>query len=120
MKKLLFIIPLLFIFTIQMNSQPRGKNRRPNFEKLKTDLNLTDEQAEKFEILLNQKIEEMAGLRELFKENSSEAREKMIEINDKYHKLFAEILDDEQLAKFEEITKERREKRLNRPEKNSQ
>ena len=115
MKKLLVILPLLFVFATFINAQPRDERPRPNFENLKQELNLSGEQAEKFELLFNQKLEEMKAVKEFFKEERSAARDKMIEINDKYHKQFSEILDEEQLEKFEEITKERREERMDRP-----
>ena len=115
MKKLLFIIPLLLFFTVQIYSQPRENRQRPNFEKLKTELNLTNEQAEKFEALFTEKMEEMKSLRDVFAGDRSAARAKMVEINDKYHKLFTEILTKEQIEKFEEITKERRENRKDQP-----
>lgn len=115
MKKSLLIVPLFLFFSIQINAQPRENAPHPNFEKLKLELNLSDEQAEKFETLFKQKMKELEGMREFFREDRAAARDKMIEINDKYHKLFSEILNEEQLDKFEELTKERREDRENRP-----
>jgi len=114
MKKLLIIIPMLFFFTIPTKAQPRENGPHPNFEKLKLELNLSEEQAEKFEVLFKQKMKEMDGMREFFREDRSAARDKMIEINDKYHKLFAEILDEEQLAAFEKLTEEKREEMIDR------
>lgn len=115
MKKLLSIVPILLFFSIQINSQPRENAPHQNFENLKLELNLSGEQAEKFEILFKQKTKELEGIREFFKEDRLAARDKMREINDKYHEMFAQILTEEQLKKFEEITKERREERENRP-----
>lgn len=114
MKMQLIIIPVLLFFTILTKAQLRENAPHPNFEKLKLELNLTDEQAEKFEAIFKQKTKEMDGIREFFREDRTAAREKMIEINDKYHKLFSEILDEEQLAAFEKITEERREEMTDR------
>ena len=114
MKKPLLIISLLLFFTILTKAQPREQASRPNFEKLKLELNLSEEQSEKFETLFKQKMKEMEGVREFFKEDRAAERNKMIEINDKYHKLFSEILDEEQLAALEKLTEERREEMTDR------
>lgn len=115
MKNMLLIIPIIFLFAILINAQPLENAPHLNFEKLKLELNLSGEQAEKFESLFKQKMKDLEGIREFFKDDRAGARDKTFEINNKYHKLFSEILDEEQLAKFEELTKERREDRENRP-----
>lgn len=105
MNKLFFVITILFVFSIQTSSQPRENRPLPNFEKLKLELNLTAEQAEKFESLFNKKMKEMEDVKDFFKKDRSAAGDKIEELNEKYHFLFSQILDEEQVEKLEQLTK---------------
>lgn len=116
MKKFSSIIGILLI-SLCSYSQQAEKEGKERFEHLKSELNLSVEQAEQLKSLMKERKE----LQKIERNNSKEKsiaieaeRKARIEQRKEEHKAFkaqlSEILNEEQMTKFEQIMKERRVK----------
>jgi Spy/CpxP family protein refolding chaperone len=127
MKKIVTIIFLVFAFTFTAQAQKRGG--KPSAEKMLTkmtkELNLTETQQSKIKPLLEAQIADRMAMNEKrkaskdsgqkpSKEERKQQREVRMEKEAAFNTEMASILDKEQLVKFEEITKERKEKSKDR------
>lgn len=88
---------------------PRGKNLDP--EKLKSELQLTDQQVEQIEALTSEQREQMQALRDQEFNSREERRAAMKEVHTAYQNGLAEILNDEQELKLKAIRQEARSQR---------
>ena len=127
MKKIVTIIFLVFAFTFTAQAQKRGG--KPSAEKMLTkmtkELNLTETQQSKIKPLLEAQIADRMAMNEKrkaskdsgqkpSKEERKQQRKVRMEKEAAFNTEMASILDKEQLVKFEEITKERKEKSKDR------
>ncbi len=108
MKKLLSIaiICCLGLATIQAQHHPHHKKGGDHLEKLKTELQLSDEQVSKLEKEFKALKEEMKNLRhsEMSRE---EMKAKFEELGERKEAIFEKVLTEEQNAKFEQMMQER-------------
>lgn len=133
MKKIATIIILIFAFTFTAQAQKRGG--KPSAEKMLTkmtkDLNLTEAQQSKIKPLLDAQIADRKAMNEKrkaskdsgqkpSKEERTQLREDRMKKEAAFNKEMASILNEEQLVKFEEIAKERKERGKDRMKKKKQ
>ena len=108
MKKVIAIVLSLFfavgVFAQKKGNDPQKQIERMN-ERMKTELNLTDAQFEKVKVINEDFVMTMKEKRE------AGDREAMMNAKEKYHNDLDEVLDDEQMAKFDEQVKQRRAER---------
>lgn len=88
---------------------PHGKNL--DTDKLKAELQLTDQQVEQIEALTSEQRTQMQALRDQEFENREDRRAAMKEIHTAYQNGLAEILNDEQEMKLKSIRQEARSRR---------
>ncbi len=88
---------------------PRGKNL--DTDKLKSELQLTDQQVEQIEALTSEQRTQMQALRDQEFENREDRRAAMKEIHTAYQNGLAEILNDEQEMKLKTMRQEARSQR---------
>ncbi len=115
MKKVIGILILTFIIHINMNAQrpqPRGGD---HLDKLKTELNLSDDQINTIKEKNEALREEMKAIREsdLSRE---EMKEKMMGMRGKHEAILLSVLTEEQKEKFETLKAEREAKKGDRPQ----
>ena len=128
MKNIIAIVVLVFAFTFTAQAQKK-RGGKPSAEKMLNkmtkDLNLTEDQQSKIKPLLEAQIADRMAMNEKrkaskdsgqkpSKEERKQQREVRMEKEAAFNTEMASILDKEQLVKFEEITKERKEKSKDR------
>lgn len=133
MKKIATIIVLIFAFTFTAQAQKRGgkPSAEKMLKKMTKELNLTEAQQSKIKPLLETQIADRKAMNEIrkaskdsgqkpSKEERKQQREVRMEKEAAFNTEMASILDKEQLVKFEEIAKERKEKGKDRMKKKKQ
>jgi hypothetical protein len=105
MKKL--IISSLFAFMILSTQQLWAQGPPPErIDQLKTDLELTDDQVTQLENIFEARHEEMMTMRSAEDKTREEKREAMQSFHQSVEKEIESVLNENQLAKFQEIKKE--------------
>jgi Spy/CpxP family protein refolding chaperone len=91
---------------------PRGGGMEQRFERLSTELNLTEAQKPKVKAAFEDQMKKMQGLRDTPRE---ERRDKMREIREEQNKKMKEILTAEQFDKYKKLQEEMRQRRQGGP-----
>ena len=108
----IFIIALCSINIAAAEGGPRGpRGKNLDTEKLKSELQLSDQQVEQIEALTSQQREQMQALRDQEFNSREERRAAMKEVHTAYQNGLAEILNDEQERKLQSIRQEARSQR---------
>lgn len=94
---------------------PAGQSAEARIEKLKTDLNLTDEQTTKIKAVLFDEATAMKALREDESLDRKAKREKMMDLRKSSREKVEAILTPEQKAKFEKERPERQRRNSDGP-----
>ncbi|RRJ94922.1 hypothetical protein Ga0100231_011905 [Opitutaceae bacterium TAV4] len=87
---------------------PAGQSAEARLEKLKTDLDLTDDQTTKIKAILFDEAAALKALRDDTSLDRKDKREKMMELRKTYREKTEAVLTAEQKAKFEKLLSERR------------
>jgi Spy/CpxP family protein refolding chaperone len=121
MKQFLIINVCMGIFIFFLFACSNENDRRGRFtpaqraEELKERLDLTADQAKKIEKIYQDSQEKFAKLREDFSGDRSEMRESARRIMEETDTLIKEVLNEEQIEKYEQYRQERRERGGQRP-----
>lgn len=108
----IFLLALCSITLASAQGGPRGpRGKNLDAEKLKAELQLTDQQVEQIEALTSEQRSQMQALRDQEFENREDRRAAMKEIHTAYQNGLAEILNDEQELKLKAIRQEARSQR---------
>lgn len=108
----LFLIALCSITALSAQRGPRGpRGNALNSDKLKSELNLTDNQVQQIEALTAAQRTQMQELRDQDFESPEDRRAAMKEIHTAYKNGLAEILTDQQENQLKAIQQEARTKR---------
>ena len=125
MKNLAAILVFVFAFTFTAQAQKKGKGKKPSVEniikKLTKDLSLTEAQQNDLKPLLLEQMtdrkamgKKMKAMKANGQKPSKEERKQLkaerLAKETSFNTKLASILDKEQLVKFEEIAKKRKEK----------
>ena len=134
MKNIIAIVVLVFTFTFTAQAQKK-RGGKPSAEKMLNkmtkDLNLTEDQQSKIKPLLEAQIADRMAMNENrkasresgekpSKEERMQQREDRMEKETAFNIEMANILNDEQFAKFEEMAKVRKEKGKDKMKKKKQ
>ncbi len=109
MKKISIILGLLLL-SLSNFAQERKHQEADRFEKLKTELNLSPEQAEQLQALLKERKAEMHEKRKERVESTEEMKMERKEMHQAFREKISTILSDEQLKKFDELNAKKRER----------
>jgi periplasmic protein CpxP/Spy len=104
---------LLSTFT---QAQPMRMSTEERVNILKDSLKLSDEQAAKITIILDQQSKEMTSVFEKYSDNRDSMRTAMQDIMQKSDKKINSILTKDQAKKYDVMQKERRERMGRRPQ----
>ncbi len=106
MKKVIIssLVAIMILFVQQIWAQ-RSPERK--IDHLKTELNLSDDQVEQLEQIFESKHEEMKSLRGDEEKTREEKRAAMEDFRATINKEIENVLNEDQLTKFQEIKKER-------------
>ena len=108
----IFLIALCSITALSAQRGPRGpRGKVLDSDKLKTELNLSDDQVQQIEALTSTQRTQMQELRDQDFESPEDRRAAMKEIHTAYRNGLAEILTDEQESQLKAIQQEARTKR---------
>ncbi len=108
----IFLIAVCSMPLLSAQEGPRGpRGKDLDTEKLKAELQLSEQQVEQIEALTSEQREQMQALREQEFENREDKRAAMKEIHTAYQNGLAEILNDEQEMKLKSIRQEARSRR---------
>lgn len=109
--RIAFSLVLLLGLTVSCNNDG-GRGSRPglNASALKTQLNLTDDQTQKVEQIIETTRNEMRELRESSSGDWREMREGMMTIRNKQNEQIEALLTEEQKKLWEEFKKERQDR----------
>ncbi len=119
MKKLmmmLFAATFTFATAQAQDGRKEMKHKNPEekaqmmTERMKKNLNLTDDQVARVNEIHLQQARKMAEVREKHGDNREAARAEMKGMREETNKRYAAVLTPEQLAKKDELKKERKEK----------
>lgn len=113
MKKYFAIAALAFI-AIGASAQDQNVTPKEKFDRLKKELDLSEAQSEQLiQIMNNRKKEHEERAAEIQKERKEKQEQRAAE-REKYRSQLREVLNEEQMEKFEQIMKERRENAVDR------
>jgi len=94
------------------NQPPAGAGGRPqrglNMQRLKTQLNLTDDQVQKLQPILKDRQDQMLALRNDTSLTGQDRRDKMKTITDAINAKVKDILNADQFAKWQQLMQNRR------------
>ena len=124
---LCFAVPLFFAYSVatgaqdagtqepkpqaQTESGPHHGQRANQLERLSKELNLTDEQKEKVEPILDEQTKQMHATQEDASLNQEQKRDKMKQIHQTTHSQINDILTPEQQKKFADLKEQQKEHR---------
>ncbi len=116
MKKIIIssLVMLMILTGQQIWAQPSPSDK---IDRLKTELELNDDQVTQLEEIFESRHDEMKSLRSSDEMNQEEKRAAMQNFRTTMEKEIAGVLNEEQLAKFQEIKKERNGERGKRGDK---
>ena len=107
---------MLLLCACSKEEAPRGRfTPEQRLEQLKDRLDLTSDQADKIEQILKDSQDKFAKLRENISGDRSEMRESARAIMEETDKLIKEVLNEDQIEKYEQYQQERRERGWRRP-----
>lgn len=101
---------LLFLFTVVLFAQERGKGYGMYLERLKQELNLSPEQVAKIQKILDAAQKQAEADREKYQGNRDAMMKAMRERWEKIDKEIESVLTKDQKKKYEQIKKERQER----------
>jgi periplasmic protein CpxP/Spy len=107
---------MVFISTLGFAQQSAQARTEKQVQKLKTELQLTDDQTAKVQVATEKRMSQMDAIKENRgnKENRKENMGKLKTIMDEYDASMKSILTPEQFTKFEEIREDKKEKFMER------
>ena len=106
----LFLLTLLGLTVSCSSERNRGFRQGINASDLKSQLELTNDQTEKVEQIIESFRKEVEELRENSSGDRSEMREKMMTIRNRQNETIEELLNEEQKVVYEEIIKQRQDR----------
>ncbi|MCS7228510.1 MAG: hypothetical protein RMJ81_02275 [Candidatus Kryptonium sp.] len=101
---------LLFLFTVVLFAQERGRGYGMYLERLKQELNLSPEQIAKIQKILDAAQKQAEADREKYQGNRDAMMKAMRERWEKIDKEIESVLTKDQKKKYEQIKKERQER----------
>jgi periplasmic protein CpxP/Spy len=107
---LVLVIGFAILLSTYTQAQPMRMSTEERVKILKDSLKLSDEQAAKVTIILDQQSKEMTSAFEKYSDNRDSMRTAMQEIMQKYDKKINSILTKDQAKKYDVMQKERRER----------
>lgn len=123
MKKL-SIMALLLVAFLATNAQESKENKKDHFDKLVTELELNEEQAEQLKSILEERKVKMEEMKEERLRSAEEMKKKRMEEMKKREEekaamdeKISSILNEEQLAKFKKMQEEREARRMEMKER---
>ena len=114
MKKLINLFFYLFFIGISISiAQPRFDTKE-QIKQLKSELNLTNEQADSIKVVLEGMRDSFSKVRDESQGDWSEMREKMRGLRDETNKKIESYLNEDQVVKFRKFNEEREKERQKR------
>ena len=113
---LVLVIGFAVLFSTYAQAQPMRMSTEERVKILTDSLKLSDEQAAKVTIILDQQSNEMTAAFEKYSDNRDSIRPAMQEIMQKSDKKINSILTKDQAKKYDVMQKERRERMGRRPQ----
>jgi periplasmic protein CpxP/Spy len=113
---LVLVIGFAILLSACAQAQPMRMSTEDRVKILKDSLKLSDEQAAKVTIILDQQSKEMTAAFEKYSDDRDSMRTAMQEIMQKSDKKINSILKKDQAKKYEVMQKERRERMGRRPQ----
>jgi periplasmic protein CpxP/Spy len=113
---LVLVIGFAILLSTFAQAQPMRMSTEERVKILKDSLKLSDGQAAKVTIILDQQSEKMAAIFEKYSDNRDSMRTAMQEIMQKTDKQISSILTKDQAKKYDVMQKERRERMGRRPQ----
>lgn len=102
---------VLALSTVSFAQKQERGDKEKQVQKLKTELQLSDEQTAKVQAATQKRIAQMGTLKDGAKEERKENRDKMKAAMDEYDTEMKAILTPEQYAKFDGLRDDKKEKR---------
>lgn len=114
---MLFIIGVAAATSLMAQEEKPEKQERNTqaADKLKTELNLSDEQAEQVRAISLKYAEERKAAREASKDERLAQKDKMRAINERHREELRAVLNEEQIARLDALQQERMKNREGRP-----
>jgi|WetSurMetagenome_2_1015567.scaffolds.fasta_scaffold516457_1 periplasmic protein CpxP/Spy len=113
---LVIIFGVAILLSSFAQAQPMRMSTEERVKILKDSLKLSDEQAAKITIILDQQSKEMTAVFEKYSDNRDSMRTAMQGIMQKSDKIISSILTKDQVKKYDVMQKERRERMGQRPQ----
>jgi periplasmic protein CpxP/Spy len=107
---LVLVIGFAILLSTYTQAQPMRMSTEERVKILKDSLKLSDEQAAKVTIILDQQSKEMTSAFEKYSDNRDSMRTAMQEIMQKSDKKINSVLKKDQAKKYDVMQKERRER----------
>ena len=115
-KGLMLVIGFALLLSTFAQAQPMRMSTEDRVKMLKDSLKLSDEQAAKVTIIIDQQSKEMTAAFEKYSDNRDSIRPAMQEIMQKSDKKINSVLTKDQAKKYDVMMKERRERMGRRPQ----
>ncbi len=110
MKQLIFGSLMIFMMSMFLNNVFAQQPSATKTDRLKSELNLSDQQASKIEKIFQSKHEKMKSMRSAEYNSPEEKHTAMRNLRQSFNKEIENVLDKDQLAKYQEMKKDRKGK----------
>ena len=114
MKKVSVIVLFLLLSTSLSLMAQRRMDTKEQIKELKSELKLTDKQADSIKVVLDEMRDTMSKMRDDADGDWSGMREKMRELRDKTTKKIEKYLTEEQVVKYKKLLEEQDKERQKR------